>query len=181
MMGKINNKTIRKHTAMLVAVILGCLALTTCYTPQVIWPQRDILASGQNDPSLQKRVLVASRSSEYKDAVVEKIREAFKNERVYFKFIGIEDLEAENGSDYSAVVMISTCMGWTLDRVVNDFLNRHDDQGNMILLTTSGNGGWVPELKGRNFDAVSAASLMGQIDMVAGYIAGKIQKLLLGN
>jgi len=44
---------------------------------------------------LGKKVLVDSRSSEFKDAVVKKIGEAFKDEPIYVKFIGLEQLKAE--------------------------------------------------------------------------------------
>ena len=70
----------------------------SCFSvPHLFWPQKDIQPTELNEPSLGKKVLVDSRSSEFKDAVVKKIGEAFKDEPIYVKFIGLEQLEKEDG------------------------------------------------------------------------------------
>ena len=162
-----------------VLLISVCVMQLSCFSvPHLIWPQKDIKISEVNEPALEKKVLVASRSSEFKDAVVKKIKEAFKGEQVYMKFIGVELLEKEKAADYDAIVMINTCMSRNMDRNVKGFLKRHEDQSNMIVLTTSGGGDWMPKMKERNFDAISAASKKEKLDEVAGDIVGKIRILL---
>jgi hypothetical protein len=167
--------------------ILGALLLSlsimqlSCFSvPHLFWPQKDIQPHELHEPSLGKKALVASRSSEFKDAVVEKIKSAFKDESVYVKFIGLEQLEKENGAEYSAVVLINTCMSWDMDRNVKAFLKRHKEQSNIIVLTTSGSGGWLPKMKGHNFDAISSASQEDKVDVVADEIITKVRLLIQG-
>lgn len=168
-----------KRRFFLFGVLLVSVMQLSCFSvPHLIWPQKDIEISEVNEPALEKKVLVASRSSEFKDAVVGKIKEAFKDEQVYMKFIGVELLEKEKATDYDAIVMINTCMSWDMDRNVKGFLKRHEDQSNMIVLTTSGGGDWMPKMKGRNFDAVSAASKKEKVDEIASNIVDKIRLLL---
>lgn len=169
----------RKHLCVFILLFCTlCFMQTNCFVPHLIWPQGDIQQVELNDPSFEKRALVASRSSEFKDAVVNKIRDSFKGESVYVKFIGIDKLKKEDGTKYSAVVLISTCMGWKLDRTVNGFLNRHEDQGNIIVLTTSGDGDWLPKKKDRHFDAISSASQPVRVNEIADEIITKIHLLL---
>jgi hypothetical protein len=144
----------------------------------MFWPQKDIKSYELKDPSLEKRVLVASRSSEFKDAIVDQIRDAFKDEPVYLKFIGIDQLNEEDGTDYAALVLINTTMSWGMDLDVKAFLNRHKDHKNMIVLTTSGDGDWLPKMEGRNFDAISSASKQANVDAVAGTIIARVERLL---
>jgi hypothetical protein len=143
----------------------------------MFWPQKDIQPNEFHEPSLGKKVLVASRSSEFKDAVVERIKAAFKDEPVYLKFIGLEPLEKEDGAKYSAVVLINTCMSWDMDRNVKAFLKRHKEQSHIIVLTTS-RSGWLPKMKEHNVDAISSASQKEKVDVVADEIITKIRLLL---
>jgi hypothetical protein len=131
-----------------------------------------------NVPSVEKKVLIAARSSEFKDAVISRIKEAFKDEVVYMKFIGIDHLKKENGDDYSAVVVINTCMGWNMDRHVKSFVKRQKDQSNVVVLTTSGDGDWMPKMEDYDFDAISSASEMHKVDEIADKIIAKVRLLV---
>ena len=162
-----------------VLLLLTSIAQLSCFSASHrIWPQKDIQPNDLNEPSLEKKVLIASRSSEFKDAVVAKIGENFKDEPIYMKFIGLDQLKKEDGTDYAAVVMINTCMARSMDRHVKGFLKRHKDQSHMIVLTTSGDGGWLPKMKDRNFDAVSSASEKKKVDEVADKVTAKIRSLM---
>jgi hypothetical protein len=167
----------RLHFCLLFLFVLSLLQ-TSCFVPRYIWPQGDIQKDELNNPSLEKKVLVASRRSDFKDAVVEKIKEAFRGEPVYVKFIGIDELKKEAAGEYSAIVLISTCIAWKLDRHVNDFLNDQHDQSNVIVLTTSGDGDWLPKKNGRNYDAISSASQPARVADVADSIIEKIHTIL---
>lgn len=168
----------KRFFVFFLSLFILCFMQTSCFVPRYIWPQGDIQIDELNDPVLEKKVLVASRSSEFKDAVVAEVKEAFSSEPVYMKFVGIDQLKKENAEDYSAVVIISTCIAWKLDRHVNRFLNDHDDQSNMIVLTTSGDGDWLPKKDGRNFDAISSASKDDKTSEVAETIVLKVRSLL---
>jgi hypothetical protein len=161
-------------------VVLGCLAVlqASCAVPRMIWPQKNIVTLELNSPSLEKRVLVAARSSEFKDAVVRKIRDSFMGMPVYLRFIGMEDLHGEKAERYSAVILINTCIAGGFDRNVDAFLSKSHDQRNIIVLTTAGDANWKPDMKGRTFDAITTASIATDVDKIAGEIMSRVNALL---
>ena len=162
-----------------ILLLSASIMQVSCFSvPHLFWPQKDIQPNELNEPSLEKKVLVVSRSSEFKNAIVGRIGETFRDEPVYMKFIGLEQLEKEDGTNYATVVLINTCMSWDMDRNVKGFLKRHKEQSNMIVLTTSGGGDWLPKMKGRNFDAISSASQEDKIDEITDKIITKIRLLL---
>ena len=159
-----------------VVLLLMSAILLSCSKPQHSWPQSDVQVSELNDPSLEKKILIASLTSEFKNAVVGKIRETFRDESVYMKFAGIEQLKEENGSDYSAVVVIvDTCINWKIERHVKDLLRRHKDQSSVVILAVFDDNYGGPKTRRYNLDAISAASEMHKVDEVAGKIIDKIR------
>ena len=158
-------------------VSLIVLLQLSCGVPRAIWPQKDIESISLNAPTLDRKLLIASRQSEFKDNVVQQIRAGFENEPVYIKFIGLKDLKEESGSDYTAVVIINTCIAWGLDRFVQAFLKKTSDQSHLIILTTSSNGKWTPKTEEREFDAISSASKIERAREVTESIIQKIRIL----
>jgi len=151
----------------------------SCSTFQYLWPWGGVQISELNNPSLEKKILVASRRSEFKDALVGKIKEAFKDELIYVKFTGVEHLEKENGDDYSAVVVIvDSCMNWRVDSYIKVFLRRYKNQSDTIILSTFSYDYGEPQTRRYNLDAISSASEMHKTDEVAGKIIARTRSLL---
>jgi hypothetical protein len=151
-------------------IIVGCcwvallFLLTDCAAPQRFWPQEDIIGSETTAPDGKQVILIASRSSDFKKLLVAKLHEQLAAEGLAQKTIGIKDLPQINASEYAVVVVINTCLAWGLDSDVQVFLDHQKTDENIIVLTTSGNGAWLPDKGGRNFDAISAASKMTSVD-----------------
>lgn len=97
---------------------------------------------------------------------------------VTYKVIGVEDLAQVDATGYTVVVVINTCLAWGLDYDVQTFLDRQKRHKNIIVLTTSGDGGWLPDKAERDFDALSAASKMTSVDAVARDIMERIHARL---
>jgi len=169
---------IKRLKSLFFIVLVVSLFHLYCSVPHRMLPQKDIHTSELNEPTLDKKVLVASRYSEFKEAVIGKLKDTFKDQTVYIKFIGLGELEKEDAKQYNAVVMINKCMAWQIDRNVIGFLKRYEDHSNMIVLTTSGDGNWLPKMEGRNFDAISSASKQANVDNVAGQIIEKVNSLV---
>ena len=170
----------RQMRRVLPLLALGGLLILqmSCAVPRMIWPQGNIQALELNSPKLDKRVLVAARSSEFKDAVVTKIRDSFMGMPVYIKFIGVDDLDKEKAESYTAVILVNTCIAWGFDRHVEAFIARASDQRNIVVLTTAGNADWKPDKKGRNYDAITTASIKTDVDKVADEVISKVRALL---
>lgn len=154
------------------------LLFSGCTFPQYIWPQRDIDFQEINQPTLEKKILIASRKSEFKSRVVSRVRDAFHNKNAYIKVIGIEKLENEDANQYSAVVLLNTAMGWKADRKVESFLVRFGKLNKIIVLTTSGGGDVFADTKNRQIDAISSASTKDEVEDVSNNIISKINALI---
>jgi hypothetical protein len=155
----------------LMSLLLGCTA------PQRFWPQKDIIGSETAVMNGKEVVLIASRNSDFKKQLVDKIHDQLVLEGFSQKTIGIKSLQEIEASDYAAVVVISTCLAWGLDYDVQAFLERQKRYKNIILVTTSGDGVWLPEKGSRDFDAISAASEMTSLDSVTRNVMVRIRLL----
>jgi hypothetical protein len=164
----------------LILIFLMSLLQMNCSVPHRVLPQKDIQPGEINEPTLDKRVLIASRFSEFKQEIIDRIKEVYQDKPVYLKIIGLEDVKKEDANTYSAVVLINKCMAWQMDRNVNAYLKRYDGHKNFIVFTTSGDGNWLPKMEERNFDAISSASEIAKVDEVASQIINKIN-ILIGN
>ena len=159
-------------------ILLGFFFLVGCALPQHYWPQKDIAASDENTIPGQPTVLIASRDSEYKKQLVKELRKELSVTKISYIVIGVSPLEKINPSDYAVIVIINTCLAWGLDDEVSDFLDHQQTTGNIILYTTSAEGTWLPDKGGRDFDAISGASVKENIHDVARNLMARIQERL---
>jgi len=77
---------------------------------------------------------------------------------------GVGDLGTIDAADYDAVVVISTCLVWGLDRDVQTFIDRRSHPTNIVMVTTSGDGDWQPDPLAEGIDAISSASTPASVD-----------------
>jgi hypothetical protein len=160
-----------------VLVLIG-LVLTGCRSPvpHLIWPQKDLEPAERYDPTAPRRVLLASRASDFKAELVRRIEEELRGDSVYIRRIGIRQLRSAAANQYHAVVIVSTAMAWTLDPRVTDFLQKVRDRSRVILVTTSGGGDWMPEPG--DYDALAAASRMDDAARLAAQVARAVRTRL---
>ena len=154
------------------------LLLTGCAAPQRFWPQKDLMGPDVIDRPGENTVLIASRSTEYKKQLVGALQKQLSAAHIPHSTIGIKQLEKVDLTDYAVVVIINTCIAWGLDHDVSTFLDRQETTANIILLTTSGEGSWLPDKQGRDFDAISGASVKENVGDVARDLLATIQTKL---
>jgi len=154
------------------------LLLGSCSIGRKLTPQSDITAYTLGDEVFETRILFASRDSDFKVEVARRIGESLKDRPVFVKFVGIDQLGGEDASAYSAVIILTTCLAWGLDSATESFLRENDDLSNTIVLVTSGAGDWKPDMEGREFDAVTSASVLADAGTVADEILGKVYALI---
>ncbi len=167
-----------KRTFSLVTLSVVCCAFLSCSVPRLFWPQSDIDAYEKIYGAADKSLLVASRSSDFKDALVKRIEKAFEHESITIRFVGLQRLKYEDADAFDAVVIMNTCIAWGMDPQVDGYLNKYRGASNIIVLTTSGDGNWLPGKHNREFDAVASASEMARVDEVADRIVQKVRALL---
>jgi len=161
-----------KSMSLFFLLVYGCTA------PHYIWSQKDIGFHEINAPVLEKKLLIASRDSEFKQALIDKIAGAFADRSIYIKIVGVEALADEDANAYAAVVIINTAMGWTVDVPVEAFLEKYGEMDSIIVLTTADGGDVFPDMENRNIDAISSASVIDQVGPLADAMIGKIDRLL---
>ncbi len=159
--------------------LVSMLLLEGCSLPHRMTSKEDVVSREWNDQTMEKRVLIASRSSDFKEEVVERIEEGLRDDdRLYVKVIGVEDLEQEDVAPYQAVVLVNTCIAWKMDPKIEAFLENQENTDCMIVLTTSGNGEWMPRKNEMEFDAVTSASEEYDPQAVANQVVEKVKRLL---
>ncbi len=127
-----------------------------------------------NDPMLKQRILIATQGSEYKDAVVQGIVEKFKSRPVYIHVVDISALPTVEESPWNAIVIIHTWENWQPPNVVSDFVQQTKYPDRLILLTTSGDGGFTMD----DTDAITSASLLDDVPTHVEEITMRLDKLL---
>jgi hypothetical protein len=151
-----------------------------CSIPRHIWQEDDVEISQTNDRASDKRVLIASGRSDFKESVIERVKAALEGEGVYVNVIGLSGLEGQSVEAYDAVVLLNRCVAWGMDPHVDGFLEALEDFDKIIVLTTSGDGNWLPDTRERSFDAISTASRPALVKETAGEILSRLRSLLDG-
>lgn len=164
--------------AICAAALLPALVFYGCAVPRMLLPRSDIEPRELGDPALDRRILIASRDTDFKIEVARMIAESFAGEPAYMRFTGIEMLKDEDPEDYDAVVVMTSCIAWGIEAKVDDFLSKHGDSGNIVLLVTSGDGKWRPEPEGRRFDAIATASVKADAGKAAAEVLAAVRERL---
>jgi hypothetical protein len=159
----------QKRTLFLVAVVFAAVASTNCAV-------RAVKSTETGDPKAEKRVLIATQRSEFKEAVVSRVVQELERDMCYVKVIDLKRLEEEPAGSYDAVVVVNTCKAWSLSGRASRFVKQFPDKKRVVLLTTAGGEGWKPGALG--VDAITSASKAYKVDPVADEIFGKVRKIL---
>ena len=158
-------RMVRLQGMMLCAVM--ALIAVSCAMPRAFWPQKDVSRAQISAADRSPVVLMASRSSAFKEALVKKLSADLASQDIGVKIVGIGDLKDIRAEDYDAVVLINTCLAWGLDNEVQAFVDRYPRNNRMIVVTTSGEGVWLPQKEDSAYDAISSASNLTHVDAVA--------------
>ncbi len=128
------------------------------------------------DLKADRRVLIATQRSEFKEAVVSRVVEDLEKDLCYVKVIDLKRLEDEPATDYDAIVVVNTCKAWRLTGDASKFVKAFPDKDRVFLLTTAGGEDWKP--KAVEVDAITSASKDQKADPVADEISRKVRKIL---
>ena len=121
-----------------------------------------------NSPSLEQKLLIATQGSEFKDTLVKRIVEAFKDQDVYIKVIDVSTLEETRGEDWWGVVIINASMMDKINSSVHDYLPVAENSENIVVITTSGGGDFVPS--DLHVDGITTASRLSAVEQVMRHI-----------
>lgn len=160
----------------IMVVHLGCFSV-----PHLVGKKKDIQSQEMIKPDCRGTVLIGSRKSEFKDAVIAYILKQFKDDSLCFKIEGLDNIENEDSDKYTVIVLMNRCMSWGLDYSVTDFLKKNNKHPHIIVLTTAANENWEPKWKKVAFDGITAASESSKVEQTAHEIVKKIKAASKGS
>ena len=163
----------RKKIVIIVATLtFAILAFLTWYKFHY---SMDIAASFEvNAPESERRVLIATQGSEFKDAVVAGVVEHLRKRRAYIKVIDVTALSQVIENKWTAVLVIHTWENLKPQADAKAFIERTKGSDKVIVLTTSGRGSYKVE----GINAISSASIMADVSARTLEITNRLDLLL---
>jgi hypothetical protein len=120
------------------------------------------------------KVLIATQSSAYKNAVTSGLVEHLKSRSATTRVIDITALPGVDDADWNAVVLIHTWEVLRPPTEVATFINRMRNRNHLVVLTTSGAG----DLKMEGIDVITSASKMTDIPEQVRQLARRVDAIL---
>lgn len=124
----------------------------------------------------QRRILIATQKSDFKQAVIQAIRDTLDNNSSYLKVIDVKKLPHETIKDYHAVIILNQCMAGRPDPRVESFIDDAPQKEKIIVLTTGRLDSWKPESP--RVDAITSASVMSRATIIGQTLAGKALEII---
>ncbi len=128
------------------------------------------------DPEFERKVLIASQGSDFKNALVESLTTRLQKQQLFIKVIDVTTLDAVNEDDYDAMVFIHTTEQWKLQPDVKAYFDRTKDFDKVVLVTTSGSGDW--KTKDYDVETITSASKTEEFSTLIPLILGRLDAIL---
>lgn len=126
-------------------------------------------------PTFDKRLLIATQGSTFKDSLVQNLVRYYENDSVFIKIIDISDLPRIDHSDFNAVCLLHTWEYGKPPEAVDAFVNANKNHlKKIIVLTTSGEGSNTIE----GVDGLAGESVIKNITLYTDWIILKLDTLL---
>ena len=126
--------------------------------------------------ALKSKVLIATQNSQFKGEVLSEIKKALGEDVSYIKVVDVKRLPNESVDQYSAFVILNSCMAGRPDPRVESFIDDIPNKGRLVVLTTGRLDSWKPDSP--EVDAITSASTMSETDAVARTIVDKVRVII---
>ena len=166
----------KKRAIIIGTIIFLMMAFATWY--KVTYSMSIAKAFEVNNQYQNKNLLIATQGSEFKDKLVSKVIETYRNDSIFLKVIDINELSSIDPKNYSALLIIHT---WEYSKpppAVRLFIDRTTKyQHKIVVCTTSGAGSCSMD----DVDAISGESKMVDIPLITNQIVTKLNPLINNN
>lgn len=158
-------------------IFLGVMAVFFLF---LIWYQYrysmgDIQPYDVNSPSMEKKLLIATQGSDFKDSITNAVVNHYKMDSIYIKIIDVSDLSQIDPEDFNAIFIAHTWENWKPPTEVKAFIERtKNDSKKIVVLTTSGEGSYKME----DVDALTGESIIEDVPDFAQDILERLNPLL---
>jgi len=129
-------------------------------------------------PSCQKRILIASEDTDFKNEVTESFIEEFAKDDVYIEIVDISKLPSVKPPEYSAVIVMNSYTWFSMDGDAKDFVEMltAEDKRKVVFVVTAGTPSIVPDDLG--VDAISCASESAERPAISENLHKKLHQIL---
>jgi hypothetical protein len=164
-----------KKSAWVVVSILALLVLFGLWYKHTY--SMDIAEAMEiNDASLDRKLLIATQGSDFKNSLTQSILDHYKKDSVFIKIIDVSDLDKMDPNDFNAVLVMHT---WEYEKpptAVGSFIEKTKSFKNkIVVMTTSGPGTSTME----GVDAITGESIKEDVPVYAVRIIERLDPLIV--
>jgi hypothetical protein len=127
-----------------------------------------------NAPSSERRILIATQGSAFKDAVVAGTVEKLRQRPIFVRVIDVSDLANVDAKEWDAIIVLHTIEYGKAPAPAQRFVDRIGDSRKIVVLSTSGRG----DFKIEGVDAISSASRMTDVPARVDELLARIETAL---
>lgn len=168
---------IKKVTLFIVVIVILLLVFGLWYN---FTYSMDIIKPTQvNTTEYNRKLLIATQGSKFKNELTNRIIEQYKNDSIYINIIDITALKKSDLTSYQAILLIHTWENWKPPVMVENFINTlsESDKNKLIVMTTSGNGSYKMD----GIDAITGESNIHELGTISNEIILRLNPLVNGN
>lgn len=126
------------------------------------------------DSKAENRILIASQGSEFKNNLVEKLVDEYKDSENFLSVIDCTELDKENHEYWTAVIIIHTMQIHKMPKEARAFIAEENDLARLMLVSTSGGGDDM--VTDFDVDAICAPSRMSKIPKILEWVNEKMDE-----
>lgn len=160
----------KKRSFVYICLLAGLILLAASCSRKLVETQIET-------QGLSGRILIAGDSSEFKDAVRNRVIKEFQAD-YGIDVINIDRLSKTNSAGYSVVLIMDTCMAWSgFNPSLKSFIDKAENMDKTVLFMTAGDPDWNYSYLG--VDAITAASEIENENTAFGRIKSEINTILI--
>lgn len=161
-------------------IVIGVIVVALVILFGIFWlvmRQGVIEPFAVGNPEFEKKVLIASQGSDFKNIVVESLTTYLEKKQTYVKVIDVTLLAEVDEDAWDALVFIHTTEQRKLWPDVDEYLTRAKHMNKVILVTTSGSGDW--KTNKYDVETITSASKKEEMPTLLPALYMKLDQLLL--
>jgi hypothetical protein len=154
--------------SLLVITAVGFIGYLKIFKGQKVVAEYTI---NENKAGVNK-ILIVTQKSDYKDRVMKKIQDFFKDKDVFIKVVDATKVDISNINEFSGIIIFSTIEGGKIPEKADIFIKNLKDYKNAYILSTANSGKWNCPYK---YDSYTSASKIKDVDFDSEKMIEKIK------
>lgn len=151
-------KRLKKALLFGLFLLIGLIIFSLWYS--ITFSMGLVQAYDVNEPKLEKKLLIATQGSDFKNAITSAVVERYKQDSVYIRVVDVTSLDTINPKPFNAILIIHTWEYWKPPKAVSTFTEKAKEyHDKMFFLATSGDGNYKID----GVDALSGESILGNV------------------